>query len=347
MKKIGIILLLLMSFTLIFASCVNNQQEISTDNELVVETDEPLNNSEENTVPVVVNVAALKGPTGMGLVKIMDDASTVSESEFIFDFQLESAADAITPKIITGEIDIAAVPANLASVLYNRTNGGIVVLNINTMGVLYIVENGDTISTVKDLRGKTIYASGKGNTPEYALNYMLEANGLVPGTDVFIEFKTEHSECLAAIIGEPDAVAMLPQPFATSAIMQNEGIRIALDINSEWEASTGKRHATGVTIARKEFVQTHPEAVKQFLDAYKASVEFVNSDNKAASELIEKHGIFKAAVAEKALPYCSISFIAGNEMKTVISEYFGILASQNIQSLGGAVPGDDFYYEAE
>ena len=348
MKKVSLIFAILLSFTLFFAACTDVSDNINTDvdpdnSEIVA--DNPEEPSEQ--VPTVVNVAALKGPTGMGLVKMMDDSASVSNDKYVFDFQLESAADAITPKLITGEIDIAAVPANLASVLYNRTNGGIVVLNINTLGVLYIVENGNTVNAVEDLRGKTIYASGKGNTPEYALNYMLEAYGLVPGTDVTVEFKTEHAECLAAITEEPSAVAMLPQPFATSAIMQNNNIRIAIDINKEWETSTGKLHATGVTVAKREFAESNPDAVKQFLDAYKASVEYVNANNEDAAVLVEKHGIFKAAVAKNALPYCSISCITGDEMKIILSEYLTILSEQNIQSVGGALPGDDFYYTAE
>ena len=344
MKKIILILTLLLTFSLIFTACTTTNTVETPENNN--EVSQP---AEDNTpvVPTVVNIGAIKGPTGMGLVKVMEDSATVSDAKYVYDFALESAADAISPKFITGEIDIAAVPANLASVLYNRTEGDVVVLTINTLGVLYIAENGDTVQSVSDLKGKTIYASGQGNTPEYALNYMLQANGLVPGTDVKIEFKTEHSECLAAIISEPNSVAMLPQPFATSAMMQNEGIRIALDINGEWEKATGKRHVTGVTIARKAFVDENPEAVKAFLEAYEASVTYVNENVEEAATLIEKHGIFKAAVAKKALPYCSISYIDGEEMKGILSEYLGILAGQNVKSIGGAVPENDFYYIAK
>lgn len=349
MKKLSLIFALLLAFTLIFTACSDNtvaESENVTDN-IVDNTISDEITEETPVIPEVVNVAALKGPTGMGLIKFIEDSFAVSEAPYVFDFKLESAADAITPKLIKGEIDIAAVPANLASVLYNRTNGGVVVLNINTLGVLYIVENGDTVSSVEHLRGKTIYASGQGNTPEYALNYMLESYGLVPGTDVFIEFKTEHSECLAAILGEPNAVAMLPQPFVTSAIMQNENVRIALDINKEWENATGKRHVTGVTVARKEFVEAHPEAVKAFLDGHKTSSEYVNTNVDDAATLMEKHGLFKAAIAKSAIPYCSISCIYGEEMKSILSEYLTILSGQNIKALGGALPADDFYYIAE
>lgn len=347
MKKISLFLALLFSITMIFVSCSEEADTIPSHETEATDENVPSANDDVAAVPTVVNVAALKGPTGMGLVKMMDEASAVTESAYVYDFRLESAADAITPKIITGEIDIAAVPANLASVLYNRTEGGIVVLDINTMGVLYIVENGDTVKAVSDLAGKTIYASGQGNTPEYALNYMLEAYGLTPGVDVFVEFKTEHSECLAAILNEKNAVAMLPQPFATSAIMQNEGIKIALDINAEWENAAGKQHVTGVTIARREFVEQHPDAVAEFLAKSKSSVEFVNANVEDAAALIEKHDIFKAAVAVNAIPYCSISYIDGEAMKSILSEYLNVLSQQNIKAVGGALPADDFYYIAE
>lgn len=347
MKKLSLLLAVLLSITMIFVSCSEEEETVPSPETDIVDENATDVDNDTPVVPTVVNVAALKGPTGMGLVKMMEDASAVTGSAYVYDFRLESAADAITPKIITGEIDIAAVPANLAAVLYNRTEGGIVVLDINTMGVLYIVENGDSVKSVSDLAGKTIYASGQGNTPEYALNYMLEAYGLIPGVDVFVEFKTEHSECLASILNEKNAVAMLPQPFATSAIMQNEGIRIALDINAEWENASGKQHVTGVTIARKEFALQHPDAVAEFLVKNKASVEFVNANVEDAAALIEKHDIFKAAVAVNAIPYCSISYIDGEEMKNILSEYLTVLSQQNIKAVGGALPSDDFYYIAE
>lgn len=339
MKRIFLIFSMIAAVMFIAVSCTKTQNEENKGTTADSKVD--------TTIASVINVGALKGPTGMGLVKVMEDAGNVSDSDFIYDFTLDSAADMIVTKITKGEIDIAAVPANLASILYNRLDGDIVVLNINTLGVLYIAENGNKVNTVEDLRGKKIYASGKGNTPEYALNYMLEAYGLVPGVDVTVEFKTEHSECLSAILAEENSVAMLPQPFVTNAVMQNSNVRIALDINKEWESKTGKQHVTGVTIARKSFAEENPEAVKAFLDGYKASVEYVNNNIEEAAKLVEKHGIFKAVVAEKALPYCSISYIDGTEMKQILSEYLVILSKQNIQSVGGKLPGDDFYYTAE
>lgn len=298
--------------------------------------------------PLVVNVAALKGPTAIGLVKLIDDPKPENSGEtaanYVCDFAIEASADAVTPKLISGELDMAAVPANLASVLYNRTKGEIVTLNINTLGVLYIVENGETVQSVADLKGKTIYASGKGSTPEYALNYMLSSAGLAVGQDVFIEYKSEHAECVAALSSESNAVAMLPQPFVTTAMMANENIRVALDINKEWERATGNTLVTGVLVARKAFVDEHSDIVESFLKDYEASVDYVNHNVSEAALLVEKCGIFKADVAEKAIPYCNITFLSGNAMKDKLSTYLAVLYNQNSDAVGGKLPEDSFYY---
>lgn len=352
MKKLTVLFAVLLCFAVIISACnnnVNNDLQQDSGNDVNTEVNEVSDNT-ENTTPVapkIVNAASLKGPTSMGLVKVMEDSGNVGASEYVFDFTIEAAADAIAPRIIKGEIDIAAVPANLASVLYNKTNGNIVVLDINTLGVMYVVENGNTVKKAEDLRGKTIYCSGKGNTPEYALNYMLEANGLVPGKDVMVEFKAEHAECVAAILAEPSAVAMLPQPFATTAQMQNEGIRIALDINKVWESASGKTLVTGVTVARKDFAEANKEAVAEFMKQHKESAAFVNANVDEAAALIEKFDIFKAAVAKRAIPLCSISYIDGEEMKTKLRDYLDILYAQNPSAVGGKLPGDDFYYIAQ
>ena len=352
MKRLITVFTLMVCLCLVFTACVNNNPTQNPDNlgdELQSEQTD-INSDNENNVPVnpvVVNVASLKGPTSMGLVKLIDDYTENADPEYAYNFAIEAAGDAISPKLIKGELDIAAVPANLASVLYNKTNGGVVVLNINTLGVLYIVENGETVTSVSDLKGKTIYASGKGNTPVYALNYMLTANGLVPGKDVFVEFKSEHAECVAAISTTENSVAMLPQPFATTAQMTDSNIRIALNINDEWEKASGKTLVTGVTVARKEFVENNPELISKFLADYKASADYANTNISEAAALIEKYGIFKAADAEKAIPFCQITCIDGADMKAPLADYLTILSEQNAASIGGKLPADDFYYNAQ
>ena len=222
-----------------------------------------------------------------------------------------------------GELDIAAVPANLASVLYNNTEGQVQVLAINTLGVLYIVEDGDTVQSVEDLKGKTIFASGKGSTPEYALNYMLTQNGIDPETDVTIEWKSEHSECVASLAATENAIAMLPQPFVTTAQTQN---------------------ITGVVVGRKDFVEQNPQLVQEFLSQYEQSVAYTQEDTAGAAALVGQYDIVPEAVAQKALPECNITFIKGEEMQAKLSAYLQTLLDQNPKSIGGQLPGDDFYY---
>ena len=289
-------------------------------------------------------VAALKGPTAMGMVKMMEDHGET------YDFTIASAIDEITPKLVKGEVDIAAVPANLASVLYNNTKGQVKVLAVNTLGVLYIVENGSTVTTVEDLRGRTIFASGKGATPEYALNYLLSQNGIDPEKDVTIEWKSEHSECLASLVSTEGAVAMLPQPFVTTAQMKQPGVQIVLDMNKEWDKlQEGKADAskliTGVVVARAEYIEQHPEEVAAFMEAYSQSVAFANENNDEAAALIGKYDIVPEAVAKAALPYCCIVYIDGGDMKTQLSGYLQVLFDQNPAAVGGALPDDAFYFQ--
>lgn len=290
-----------------------------------------------------VRIAALKGPTAMGMVEMMEnDADKYS-------FEICASADEITPRLAGNnpEFDIAALPANLASVLYNRTNGGVKVLAINTLGVMYIAERGETVSSVADLKGRTLYTAGKGSVPEYALNYILEMNGLIPGKDVTIEFKSEHSECLAALMGDAQAVAMLPQPFITTAMSKAQDMRVALDLTEEWEKLGNGTMITGVVAARTKFIEENPEAVNAFLEDYAQSVSFANANNVEAAYLVGKFDIVPAAVAEKALPECNICFFAGEDMHSRLSAYLNVLFTAAPESVGGQLPGDDFYYDAQ
>ena len=305
----------------------------------------------EEAEPVPVRAVALKGPTAMGLVKFMSDVDAGDITDNDYSFQIVASPDEVTPLIAKGEIDIAAVPANLASVLYNTTEKGVRAIAINTLGVLYICELGDSVQSVEDLRGKTIYASGKGSTPEYGLQYVLEKNGLVVGEDVQVEWKSEHAECVQAIAASSGgAVAMLPQPFVTTAQMQNDQIRVALDLTEEWDAvqSGDERSSmiTGVAIVRSEFADESPAAVDAFLAHYAESVDYVNANVADAAELVGSYDIVTAEVAERALPECNIVCVTGEEMSDALSGYLAVLADQNAEAVGGELPGDDFYYGA-
>lgn len=313
------------------------------------------NESQDNTKetePVEVNVTALKGPTAMGMVSLMDDVDNGKVDSEKYKFTIAASIDEVTPAISQGETDIAAVPANVASVLYNKLEGGVQVLAVNTLGVLYIVENGDTVQSAADLKGKTIYASGKGATPEYALNYILQQNGLDPAADVTIEWKSEHSECVAALAQDPSGIAMLPQPFVTTAQMKNPDLRVALDLTEEWDkvqedAQEPGALLTGVVVVRTEFAKENPEAVSDFLERYKASVDFVNENVDEAAQLVGQYDIVTAEVAQTAIPECNIVCITGDEMQEKLSGYLSALNDQNPEAVGGKLPDDDFYYTGE
>lgn len=308
-------------------------------------TEPETTSQQETAAPVDVNVMALKGPTAMGMVEFMSQADTGELTDNNYHFSITAATDEVSAALAQGTTDLAAVPANLASVLYNNTEGGVQVLAINTLGVLYIVESGDTVHSVEDLRGKTIYASGKGNTPEYALNYVLTQNGIDPASDVTIEWKSEQAECLSALMAEENTIAMLPQPFVTSAMSQVEGLRVALDMNEEWQKVAGSKLVTGVLVVRKDAVENDPEAFAAFMDGYAASVKAANSDLEGTAALCEQYGVVaKAALAQKALPQCNIVFETGDEMKTDLETYFKVLYAADPASMGGALPADDFYY---
>ena len=293
-----------------------------------------------------ISIAVMKGPTALGMVKLMED-NEAGIAANNYSFTVAGAADEISPKLIKGELQMAAVPCNLASVLYNKTEGQISMLAVNTLGVLYIVETGDGIQKVEDLKGKTIYSTGKGTTPEYTLRYLLSAAGLDPDKDVTIEFKSEATEIAALLSDAEDAVAMLPQPYVTTVMMNNEKVRIALDVTAEWEALTNGESSvvTGVIVAQKSFIEENKAAVDAFLAEYALSTQYANEETESAAELVEKFGIFKAAVAKKAMPYCNIVCIQGSEMEQKAGAYLNTLYEQAPNAVGGKLPETDFYYK--
>ena len=280
----------------------------------------------------------------MGLCNLISDSEGTGE----YDFTMYGAADEIVPLLVKGDIDAAAVPANLAATLYQRTEGAVQVACINTLGVLYILEQGDTVQSVADLKGQTILTTGKGTTPEYVLRYVLEQNGLNPDTDVTIEYFNEATEALSQLQAGRGTIAMLPQPFVTSALSQVEGLRVALDMNTEWEAVAGSKLVTGVLVVRKDAIERDPAAFETFMEGYAASVEAANTDLEGTAALCEEYGIVaKAALAQKALPECNIVFETGSEMKTDLTNYFQVLYDADPSSVGGQMPDDAFYYNAE
>ena len=303
------------------------------------------------TKPGEISVAVLKGPTAIALVNLMDSADK-GETPADYSFRIAGTADEITADLVKGNIRIAAVPANLASVLYNKTEGGIRVMAVNNLGVLYVVETGNEISGIEDLRGKTIYTTGKGTTPEYTLKRLLTSVGIDPEKDVTIEFRSEATEIaaeMAAADTEQSFIAMLPQPYVTVVTTQNEKAHIVLDINEEWNrhVASDSSIVTGVIAVNASFADSYPEAVAQFLEEFRASAETANSDIEGTAALIEQYDIFKAAIAKKAIPMCNIVCMTGDEMKKNVEAYLQVLYDQNPAGVGGNMPGEDFYYAAD
>ncbi len=290
---------------------------------------------------VTVRVGSLKGPTSLGLLNMMDHAEK-NETEGTYEFTILTAADEMAANVVQGNVDIALVPANLASVLYKKTEGKVTVIDINTLGVLYCVSADDSITGVKDLSGRTVVTTGQGTTPEFSLRYLLKEYGV---EDCNIEFKSEATEVVIALQQDPSLIAVLPQPFATAAQIKNEGLKANFALGDAWdELNNGSRLVTGVTIVRNDFLAEHPGAVNKFLNDHFGSVE-ESKDVDTTAELAVKYGIVEAApVAKKALPNCALVCITGSEMKTALSGYLQVLFDADPASVGGALPEDGFYY---
>ena len=296
---------------------------------------------------VTVKVGALKGATTLGLLPLEDKAANGEAGEN-YEFSMMTAADELLPMMIKGELDIALLPSNVASILYQKTNGGVTVIDINTLGVLYMVSGDSSITGVEDLEGRTIYLTGKGTTPDYVLHYILSGNGMDADSDCTLEYKSEATEVAALLAENPDAIGLLPQPFVTAACAQNDALSVILDMNAEWEklqGEDGSRLVTGVTVVRNEFLQEHENAVATFMEEHQASAQSMNSDVENGAKLAAASGIIaKEPIALKAIPKCNITYIDGADMKQALSGYLEVLYEQNPESIGGALPGDDFYY---
>lgn len=285
-----------------------------------------------------IRIAALKGPTGMGMVKLADKQNYPN-----YTVSIEASPDALNPRIISGEVDVAAVPVNLASVLYNKLDGDISVLAVSTLGVLYVVEAGSEVNSVADLAGKTVYATGQGATPEYILNYLLDKNGVAGSVEV--NYVGEHAALATMLANGSAEIGMLPEPNVTSTLAGNDNLRIALNLTEEWNKVCSTELVQGVVIARKSFVNEHPEAIEQFLREYEKSSAFVNENIDEAAKLIVDVGILgNVEIAKKAIPNCNISFSKGEAMHKAVEGMLTVLFEANPKSIGGKLPDKDFYY---
>lgn len=328
MKKKAVLISLLLTFAMIFTSCASQKPEEKTSS-----------NKQE------VKIAAMKGPTSLGMLELMENDEK-GETEADYTFTLAGTADEITPKLLQGELDIASVPANLASVLYNKSEGKIKALAINALGVVYILEKGEpTVKSISDLKGKTICATGKGSTPEASIRYLLTLSGLNPDTDVTFDWHKDPAEVVSLLAQGSVDIAMLPQPYVTVAQTKVENLNIALSLNDIWNENVKEsKLVTGTLVVRDDFAKNNPELIEIFLNEYKKSTDFSVENIDEASKLAEKFGIIKEPIAKKAIPNCNITCIASDDMKTALSGYLKILFESNPNMIGGKMPEDDFYY---
>ena len=351
MKKI-LSLLLAFSLALSLAACGGSASSAASSAAVSeAASSAAASEEEEAAAPLSVTeplrIAGLKGPTTMGLVNLlsMEQAGTAAMD---YDLQLYGAADEIVPLLIKGELDMAAIPANLAATLYQKTSGGIQAVAVNTLGVLYVVEQGDTVHSMADLKGRTILSTGKGTTPEYVLRYLLTANGLDPDKDVDIQYYSEATEVTAQMATTQDAIAVLPQPYVTAAGLKDDTLRVALDLTAEWDKVADTQLITGVTVVRKAYAEEHPDVVAAFLADYAQSVNAANTDLDGTAALCEEQGVVaKAAIAKKALPNCNIVCLTGEELKANAAGYLQVLYDADPAAVGGTLPGEDFYWAAQ
>ena len=306
----------------------------------------PLSGCGREAGPESVRIGSLKGPTSLGILDLMDRAEK-GETKHPYEFRMAVGADELLPLMAKGELDMALIPANVAAVLYHKTEGGVCVVDINTLGVLYLVTGDEAVAGPADLKGRTICLTGKGATPEASLRYVLDRSGLGEG-DYVLEYRSEPTEVAALLAEDPSRVGLLPQPFATAALMQNGDLRIAMDMNAQWEqlqGGEGGGMVTGVTVVRREFLEEHEDIVEDFLEEHGSSVAAVNGDPEKGAALAVRAGIVaKEAIAAEAIPRCNLVCVTGEEMKAALSAYLEALAGFDAGLIGGALPEEDFYY---
>ncbi len=344
MRKLSLLSAVILIIAL-FAGCTNIAGENPNSGENQVQ-ETPNNYEEVKEEPqetTQVTIAGLKGPTSIGMIKMIDEKAMNSQG-YNVEYIAESAPDALTAKIINGEIQISSVPVNLASVLYNKTEGEIQLMAVNTIGNLYIVGT-DEVSSLADLEGKTLGMSGKGSTPDFAMNYILKQNNLEGKVE--LDYSPDHATLAQSVIAGDTGVALLPQPFVTQTIMKNNNVKMLIDLNEAWkEASSGASELyMGCIVVNKEFAENNKEFVSEFLKEYEASVNWVIENPKDASTLVEKNEIMpSAAMVEKAIPYCGISYVSAQGAKAGLNDFFKILFDSNPSSIGGKLPDDAFYF---
>jgi NitT/TauT family transport system substrate-binding protein len=298
----------------------------------------------ENVEKAKVSMAVIKGPTGMGAAQLMEqNAQGLSKNDYTV--TVAASPDEVAAKVINKEVDIAMLPTNLAAVLYQKTQGSIEVAAVNTLGVLYLLEKGDTIHSLADLSGKTVYMAGQGAVPQYVFQYLLDKNQV---TDVTIQYMTEHAEVATALATGQADIVVLPEPNVSGVLMSDASARVALDFNQLWAETVGEESsfAMGCVIVQKDFLENNKEAFELFLEEYENSIVFAKENPEQTAQLIQKYEILpKAEIALKALPNCNIVYVDGILMKETLEPFYELLWNANPKAVGETMPDESFYYE--
>lgn len=334
---------------LVMAGCATPEEEAETSSASSQTQESSVSQESENEetgLPAALTVGVLKGPTGLGALQVMEEA----ENDDNLQIDVYTSSDEMVSALSSGSVDAACLPTNLAANLYQKTKGGVKIACVNTLGILSVVTNGETVNSIADLKGKTVVSSGQGGVPEFAINYILEQNGLKAGKDVTVTYLSEHSEVAQQLMAGDATIAVLPEPFVTQVTTKQPDCQVALDLTEEWDkVADGSVLSMGCLVVSSDYLEdeTNKDAFDKFLSLYQKSVDFVNANPKEAGQLSQNYSIMEAAVAEKAIPRCNIVYIAGKEMKEGLTPFWNVLYESNPASIGGALPDDSFYYEAE
>lgn len=336
MKKFMAIILTLVMITIAGCSGVNEKTQNQSPTDMA---------QKQVAKPLDVVVATLKGPTGISMIKMIDGAPTLGDGVKV-KYDVYSAPEELTAKLVAKQVDFATIPTNQAALLYNKMPDYQLAAT-SIWGVMYIVSSGEKVESVTDLKGKTICLSGKGNTPDIALRYILEANKLDPEKDVKLEYIAEHSEVAAKFVSGLVKHVLLPEPFATGAIMKLKGAKTTVDLQKEWaKASGNSEFPQTCLVVRSEFAKNNPDVVQNLLNRYKESIDWVNANLDEAGKLVEKNNLGLNAVAVKmSIPRCNMKYVSAEDSKNAVNLFLGVILKYNSQFVGGKLPGENFFYK--
>ncbi|WZL73456.1 ABC transporter substrate-binding protein [Clostridiaceae bacterium 35-E11] len=342
MKKL---LSVLMALVLIMSvvGCTAQQEETSDNVQQQTPTEESQEEASEEQI--IAKISGLKGPTSIGMIKMFEEKPSLGEN-IASTYQVAESPDILVARLLSKEVDFAALPTNVAAKLYNK-GAGYNLAAVNIWGVLYVMTQEDNIKDWKDLKGKTINAVAKGSTPDVVFRYLLEKNGLDPEKDVTLDYTLGHVELAQSMSAGKINMGVLPEPFVTNVGMKNEKAQIALNLQDEWKKALGTETSYPQTciVVREEFAQAHPEAVARFLEELKKSIDWVNANAVEAGVLVEKHEIgMTAKMAEAAIPRCNLRFEDAQKAKEVVDEYLNVLFDYSPKDVGGKLPDENFYY---